>query len=389
MAAVTTPQRCQNCGPFKKDRCASCKAQRRSQLIYRWKIILGLFLPFAICSLDVTIIASALPWIADDFNQLSQLNWIISSFNLTAAAFIPFWGQMADIFGRHASIQACMIIALVGGALCTGSPTDAFPMLLFGRALQGIGCAGISVVVRAIVADKVSLKEDAKNWSIFSLVGGISYGVGPIIGGYLTNTNWRWCFGITLPVGVAGCIIVWFVLRKELLGPQPIPQLEETVETGRRTTFKQRLKTIDVGGQILSLFGFGLLILGLTWAGSTYAWNSAAILVPLIAGAAIIVGFCWWQYHMSPGKMLANKFPRQQAMIPWEVISNRDIGLLFYTSFASGMAMYSVLYFCTLYFTMVKQLPPSEAGRQLLYFVPGIGSKYSSSLLKTSVLCTN
>ncbi|KAJ4172643.1 hypothetical protein NW754_002845 [Fusarium falciforme] len=163
--------------------CQSCKTERREQLRYRWKIILGLFLPFAISALDVTIIASALPWIADDFDQLSQLNWIISSFNLTAAAFIPFWGQMADIFGRHASIQACMIIAIVGGALCTGAPTNAFPMLLFGRALQGIGCAGINVVVRAIVADKVSLQEDAKNWSIFSMVAGSSYSVGPVIGG--------------------------------------------------------------------------------------------------------------------------------------------------------------------------------------------------------------
>ncbi|KAM0426497.1 hypothetical protein ACHAPT_008188 [Fusarium lateritium] len=356
------------------DSCQSCKAERRDQLTYRWKIILGLFLPFAISALDVTIIASALPWVADDFDQLSQLNWIISSFNLTAAAFIPFWGQMADIFGRHASIQACMIIAIVGGALCTGSPTSAFPLLLFGRALQGIGCAGINVVVRAIVADKVSLQEDAKNWSIFSMVAGSSYSVGPVIGGYLTNTSWRWCFGITLPVGVAGCIITFVVLRKELLGPQPIQQLEETAETGRRTTFKQRLKTIDVGGQVLSLFGFGLLILAFTWAGSTYAWDSPAIIVPLVFGSVIIGAFVLWQYYMTPGRILERRFPQQQAMIPWEVLRNRDIGLLFYTSFASGMAMYSVLYFCTLYFTMVKQLLPSEAGRQLLFFVPGLGT---------------
>ncbi|KAL6352023.1 hypothetical protein LRP88_14836 [Fusarium phalaenopsidis] len=353
--------------------CQSCKTERREQLKYRWKIILGLFLPFAISALDVTIIASALPWIADDFDQLSQLNWIISSFNLTAAAFIPFWGQMADIFGRHTSIQACMIIAIVGGALCTGAPTNAFPMLLFGRALQGIGCAGINVVVRAIVADKVSLQEDAKNWSIFSMVAGSSYSVGPHAG-YLTNTSWRWCFGITLPIGVAGCIITFVVLRKELLGPQPIPQLEETTETGRRTTFKQRLKTIDRGGQVLSLFGFGLLILAFTWAGSTYAWDSPAIIVPLVFGGLIIGAFVLWQYYMTPGRILEKKFPQQQAMIPWEVLRNRDIGLLFYTSFASGMAMYSVLYFCTLYFTMVKQLLPSEAGRQLLFFVPGLGT---------------
>jgi MFS family permease len=72
---------------------------------------------------------------------------------------------------------------LVGSALCTGAPTNAFGMLLLGRALQGLGCAGISVIVRVILSDKVSLKEMAKNYSIFQLVAGISYGIGPAIGG--------------------------------------------------------------------------------------------------------------------------------------------------------------------------------------------------------------
>lgn len=324
------------------DPCAACASERRSKLKYRWKVIFGLFLPFTLSALDYTIIASALPWIASDFGEVNQLNWIVSAFNLTAAAFIPFWGQMADIFGRHAAIQVCIFLVIIGSALCTGAPTDAFPLLLFGRALQGIGCAGMNVVIRAIVADKVSLREDAKNWSIFSVVGGCSYAVGPVIGGYLTETHWRWCFAVNLPVAVVGMAVIFVVLRKELLGPQPIPQLDETAETGRRTTFVQRLKTIDIGGQVLSIFGFGLLVLGFTWAGASYGWASAAVLVPLIAGALIVAAFAWWEYEMTPGNVLARKFPWQRAMVPWEVIRNRDIGLLFYASFATGMAMFSV-----------------------------------------------
>lgn len=163
--------------------CEICQSEKRARRKYRWKIIVGLFLPFTLSSLDVTIIASALPWIAADFNKISQMNWIISVFNLTAAAFIPFWGQMADLFGRHWSIQACMLFIIIGSAFSTGAPTTAFPLLLFGRALQGTGSAGMDIIIRAIVADRVSLKEDAKNWSIFSFVGGVSYAVGPVIGG--------------------------------------------------------------------------------------------------------------------------------------------------------------------------------------------------------------
>lgn len=111
------------------------------------------------------------------------MNWITSAFNLTNAAFIPFWGQIADIFGRYVAIQATLIVMVLGSALCTGPPVTAYAMLLLGRALQGVGCSGLTVVIKVILADKVSLEEHATNWTIFSLIAGCSYGLGPIIGG--------------------------------------------------------------------------------------------------------------------------------------------------------------------------------------------------------------
>jgi hypothetical protein len=65
--------------------------------------------------------------------------------------------------------------------------------------------------------------------------------------------------------------------------------------------------------------------------------------------------------------------PWQKAMIPWELISNRDIGLLFYCECATGVGMYAVLYFCNIYFIAVRGYDSDEAGVQLLYFVPGLG----------------
>ena len=90
---------------------------------------------------------------------------------------------MCDIFGRHATIQTNMAIMMVGSAICTGSPTSAFALLLFGRALQGVACAGLDVVTRVILADRVSLRESNANWTMFSFIDGISFGIGPVIGG--------------------------------------------------------------------------------------------------------------------------------------------------------------------------------------------------------------
>lgn len=96
---------------------------------------------------------------------------------------------MCDIFGRHATLQTNMAVMMVGSAICTGCPTSAFPLLLFGRALQGIACAGLDVATRVILADRVSLRESNENWTMFSFIDGISFGLGPVIGG-------RSCLGV-------------------------------------------------------------------------------------------------------------------------------------------------------------------------------------------------
>lgn len=76
---------------------------------------------------------------------------------------------------------------LIGSALCTAAPTNAYGVLLLGRAFQGISASGLSVLTRTILADKVSLQESAKSWAIFATVGGFSYGLGPVVGGKATS----------------------------------------------------------------------------------------------------------------------------------------------------------------------------------------------------------
>lgn len=277
----------------------------------------------------------------DKKDELAQLNWVVSAFSLTAATFKPAWGQFADIFGRHTTLQAALIVMLVGSALCSGAPTNAFPMLLVGRALQGIGCAGLYILTHVILADKVSLKENAKNNTVFALVGGLGYGVGPIIGGYLTQVSWRWCFIINIPVAVLGIAMVYFVLRPELLGPQIRKTLNSTVAQDR-PTLKTQLQTIDFGGQILFLIGCFLLILGLTWGGSYYPWSDVKVLAPLIIGLVFFAIFVIWEYYMIPGQKLALRYPQQVAMIPLKLVWTRNAGLLIYINFVTGMGMTSV-----------------------------------------------
>ncbi|EPS26760.1 hypothetical protein PDE_01699 [Penicillium oxalicum 114-2] len=361
---------------------ATRKKQRR---VYRWKIIIGLFAPFCLECLDTTIIASALPYIAQDFDQVGQLNWIISVFNLTSAAFLFFWAQLTDLFGRHNTLQAAIAVMLIGSAICTGAPTSTFSVLLLGRALQGVGAGGVNISVRAILADRVDLSEYAVNWTVFALISGIGYSVGPVIGGYLTTTSWRWCFAINLPVGVIAMVLVVIVLRKELLGPQKLPELEGRDMSTAPRRFVTRLCTIDYGGQLLFLWGFGLLILALTWAGGNYAWGSPAVLAPLIIGATLASAWIIYERSMVPGSALARLFPRQRAMVPWDLLIQKDMGLLFLVNVSIGISMFAVMYFMNLYFALVEKRSSSSAGVSLLYFLPGLAAGAYMAMFSSNV----
>ncbi|TGO86151.1 hypothetical protein BPOR_0330g00070 [Botrytis porri] len=352
--------------------CSLCIQEKKASRRYRWRLTAGLLLPYMVQALDITIIAGALPFIASDFNQLSQLNWIISAFNLTATTFIPAWGQLADIAGRYATLQAALILTLIGSALCAGAPVTAFTMLLFGRALQGLGCSGLLILTKVILADKVSLKENSENNSLFAIVGGLAYGFGPIVGGALTQVSWRWCFIINIPISLVGMVGVHFLLRPVMLGPQAIRRTDDSTEMEGHQTFMTRLSTLDFGGQFLFLFGMGLFILAVTWAGAYYPWSDVKVIVPLVLGSLLLIFFIIWEYLMMPGSALAVRYPYRRAMLPFKLILSRNSGLLMYINFITGMAMYAVFYFVDIYFALVLQFSSSKGGQNLLYYIPGL-----------------
>ena len=262
---------------------------------------------------------------------------------------------------------------IVGSALSTGA--NVFPVLLLGRALQGVGVAGVNISIRTILADRVSLADLAVNWTIFVLVAGVAFSTGPIIGGYLTRVSWRWCFAINLPIGVIAIIIILLLLRRELLPPQPLPELEGRDTSTRRGRLLARVATIDFGGQMLFLWGLGLLSLALTWGGGVYSWSSAAVLAPLVIGAVLSLGWVLYEYGMAPGNFIGRVFPFQRAMIDWRLLSQRDMAIVFLANLTLGMAMFAVIYFMNIYFVLVEGKSSSDAGLTLLYYIPGMGGE--------------
>ncbi|KAL2785577.1 major facilitator superfamily domain-containing protein [Aspergillus keveii] len=345
------------------------EAEKRRRRIYRWKLIASLFLPYMLATIDLTIVATAVPFIASHFNELDELNWIVTAFTLTSTALIPTFGQLADVFGRHATLQLATLLMLIGSVLCAAAQT--WGMLLLGRALQGMSSAGLMTNIMIILADNVTLEENSKNNSIFAFVGGVAYSIGPVIGGYLTDSSWRYCFVISIPIAFVSHIIIFIVLRKELKSGT----YTHTPSTSRFRSFLSALATLDIVGTILFIFGVGLIILGTAWGGSTYPWVSAQVLAPLIVGAVCLFTFFGYEYLLENGKLSRISFlAKQKPMLPYSMFKRRDTLWLAILQFAAGAAMYSVFYYVGIYFTVVEAYPASKAGVQLLYYIPGLGA---------------
>ncbi|KIW19771.1 hypothetical protein PV08_00345 [Exophiala spinifera] len=352
-----------------KKKCPQCTQEKSAVRKYRWKLLFCLLPAFFCASLDLTIVATALPQIASHFDKFNQLNWIVTAFTLTSTAFIPVFGQLADIFGRHLSLQIAVVLLILGSVLCAAAPV--WPVLLLGRGFQGVGTAGVSNVAMIVLADSVSLKEQAINTSIFQLMNGIGYSVGPVIGGYITNSDWRYCFVLAAGMSAVSFFTI-FLLRGDLK-PGKISLSHPPAGQTRVQALSSGLATLDFGGIFLFIFGVGLIIVGTAWGGSTFPWSSGAVISTTVLGAVLILAFLAWESLLSPGRVLSRRMPRTVAMIPSSALAAKDVSLVCFIAAATGAALYSVFYFIGIYFTLVEAYSSSHAGTQLLYYVPGIG----------------
>ena len=282
---------------------------------------------------------------------------------------MPVFGQLSDTFGRHSALQFSTFVLTLGSVLCAAAPV--WPVLLLGRGLQGIGTAGIQNVAMIVLADKVSLKEQAVNTSLFQLLNGIGYSVGPVIGGYIVNSNWRYAFVLCAGMGAISMVCLFF-LRKDLKTGS-VSLSHPTHGQTRPQAFASGFSTLDFGGIFLFVFGIGLVILGTAWGGSTYPWSSTAVIAPLVIGVVLLMVFFVWEKLLEPNQLLSRSMPKTVPLVPFDILRNKDVGLVCFITAGAGAALFSVFYFIGIYFTLVEAYSASEAGVNLLYYIPGIG----------------
>ncbi len=266
--------------------------------------------------LDVTVVNVALPRIQASLGMSAGgLEWVISAYALSLAALIPAGGVLGDHYGRKRVFLAGLAIFALGSAGCALAPSAA--ALIASRAVQGVGGAGMLALTLSILTETFPGPARAAAIGTWAAVGGTGFGVGPVAGGILlTFFGWASVFWINIPFAVAGLVGTAAVVR-------------ESRDLGSRR--------LDRPGLVLSATGLTGVTLGLIESAG-HVWRSWPVLAPLLAGAAALAGFAWWQRHtrhamVPPGLLRARSFSTASG-----------IYLISYTAFSGVLFYVTLLY---------------------------------------------
>jgi EmrB/QacA subfamily drug resistance transporter len=159
-------------------------------------------------NLDGTVIATALPQMADSFGVSAiQLSIGITAYMLTVAIFIPASGWMADRFGTR-TVFCSAIAAFTASSVVCGLSPDVYTFVA-ARIVQGAAGALMSPVGRLVVLRSTEKGDLLRAAAIATWPGLLAPVLGPPLGGFITTyASWRWIFFLNLPLGIAGIAAV-------------------------------------------------------------------------------------------------------------------------------------------------------------------------------------
>ncbi len=300
-------------------------------------ILLGMF----VSMLATSVVSSSLPRIITDLGgSQSAFTWVVTATLLTTTISTPIWGKLADLVSRKLLVQLALAVTVVSSALAgLAHNTD---MLIAMRALQGVGAGGMTALGTVLIADIISPRERGRYMGLMGAIMGISMVGGPLLGGVITDSSltWRANFFVGLPFAIFAIV----VLQRTLHLP----------------TVARRVVRIDYWGATLISVGIALLLLWITFAGSSFDWASWQT-AAMVGGAVVTLAAALWVESRAA-----------EPIIPLHLFRNRTLVLSVIASIAVGIAMFGTSVFLSQYMQLARGKTPTESGLMTIPMIAGV-----------------
>ena len=230
----------------------------------------------AVLMLDIAVVNTALPHIAEDLNAgLSGVQWVVDAYTLALASVVLTAGSIADRIGRKKVFTVGMV--LFTAASIASAMAGSIEVLDVARGIQGIGGALLFATSLSLLAEAFPKPDErVKALAAYGASIGAAFAFGPLVGGALTSAfGWEAVFLINVPLGVLGMV--------GIAGP---------IGTFRwvRESRDQNARGLDWWGQATLSGALFLLVLALL-RGNEDGWTSAPIVAEFTVAAVLAVAF--------------------------------------------------------------------------------------------------
>lgn len=258
----------------------------------RWYALMVITLGLAIVVMDNTVLNVSIPYILRDLNtQFNSIQWAVSGYSLTIAAFLITFGRMSDRWGRKLTFLIGMAVFAIGSYVA--SIASGATLLIIGRALiQALGAAMVMTSALALLSAGYHGRERPIAFGIWSAVAGASGSIGPLVGGYLTTYySWRWSLRINVLVAILALIGSVFIIESR---------------SARKRYFDTRGTLLSAAGLVGLIYAFieGRKLGWLHAVGQStifgFRWPYSLSIIPFLMATSIgiLVLFALWEYKL-------------------------------------------------------------------------------------------
>ena len=283
-------------------------------------------------ALDVSIVNVAMPTLKSDFNtSMATIEWVAMAYMLTLTVFLPFFGRLADMFGRSKLYNTGFVIFTIGSLFC-GMATSA-TYIITARVVQAVGAGLLQANSVAIITQAFPGNERGKAIGIQGAVQAIAMAVGPFVGGLLiASVGWRAVFYINIPIGILGTLAALFILP--------------------RNAATQKKEKIDYVGTILFATGLASLVLAFNNV-EKMGWGSTLVIGYFVVAVVLLTLF------------VITELKVQSPLIDLTLFKNGTFLIGNLTGMLSYYVMFAVLFLMPFYFEKVLNYSPALAGSLL------------------------